>query len=70
MKKEKKIEEEVEASEPVKSNLQIFKESLVKTCLSSTSHGIPSIFRNEKWTLKIFWTILFLLAAGGAVYCE
>ncbi|CAF0984134.1 unnamed protein product [Brachionus calyciflorus] len=42
---------------------------ILKDCLeASTSHGIPSILRNENLFLKIMWTLFFLLSSGYCIY--
>ena len=48
----------------------LYKESLVKVCSESTSHGLPNIFRTENWILRIFWLMLFLGGSGAALYCK
>ena len=47
-----------------------FKESLVKVCSESTSHGLPNIFKTKNWIIRIFWLILFLGGSGAALYCK
>ena len=49
---------------------EVFKESLVKMCSESTSHGLPNMFRTENWIIRIFWLILFLCGSGVALYCK
>ena len=43
------------------SKITLIKKALIDTVLSSTSHGIPNIFRSNKTFLKVMWTILFLI---------
>ena len=49
---------------------EVFKESLVKMCSESTSHGLPNMFRTENLIIRIFWLILFLCGSGVALYCR
>jgi hypothetical protein len=53
-----------------KEIIDLCKESLVKVCSESTSHGLPNIFRTENWILRIFWLALFLGGSGAALYCK
>lgn len=50
------------------SNLkQKLKELSLAWILTSTSHGLPSIFRVDKIYLKIIWTILFLTSTSFCI---
>jgi hypothetical protein len=49
---------------------ELCKESLVKMCSESTSHGLPNMFRTENWAIRIFWLVLFLCGSGVALYCN
>lgn len=48
----------------------LFINTLRNSVENSTSHGIPSVLRSKSWILKIFWSILFLGALAGAIYCK
>ena len=50
--------------------IDLFKESLLKVCSESTSHGLPNIFRTKNWIIRIFWLIMFLGGSGAALYCK
>ena len=43
------------------SKIKLIKKAFIDTVLSSTSHGIPNIFRSNKTFFKVMWTILFIL---------
>ena len=47
-----------------------FKEAFVKICSESTSHGLPNIFRNDNWYVKIYWILPLLGGTGAAIYCK
>ena len=49
--------------------VDVFKESFVKVCTESTSHGLPNIFKTDNWIIKIFWLCLFMGGSGAALYC-
>jgi hypothetical protein len=51
------------------SVFDLFKESFIKVCTESTSHGLPNIFKTKNWIIRIFWLALFLAGSGGALYC-
>lgn len=44
------------------------KETVVEWCKSSTSHGLPNIFRNESYILKIIWLLCFCASTGYCFY--
>lgn len=48
------------------TKLKRIKQILNESAQNSTSHGIPNIFRNQNWFLKIIWLIAFLVSTG---YC-
>ena len=43
------------------------KNTLHDVVLSSTSHGLPNIFKSKRILLKIIWTLFFLISLG---YCS
>ena len=47
----------------------LFRESFVKVCTESTSHGLPNIFKTKNWAIRIVWLVLFLAGSGAALYC-
>jgi hypothetical protein len=55
----------------MKSNYQKskkLKNKAIELVLSSTSHGLPNIFRTERTSLKIMWFILFVAALSVGIY--
>ena len=48
----------------------LFKDSLQKICESSTSHGLPNMFRTKNWIIRAFWFLLFSGGSGAAIYCR
>ena len=55
----------------MKSNYQKskkLKNKAIELVLSSTSHGLPNIFRTERKSLKIMWFILFVVALSVGIY--
>ena len=50
--------------------VDLYKESLVKVCSESTSHGLPNNFRTKNWIIRSFWLVLFLCGSGAALYCK
>ena len=44
------------------------KKNIIELIESSTSHGIPNIFRNKHFPMKLIWLIFFLVSTGGCVY--
>ena len=40
------------------------KKKFIEWSISSTSHGYPHIFRNSRTSIKILWTICFIISAG------
>src|SRR4051812_18516562 len=43
------------------------KQLSLNLALSSTSHGLPNIFRTESRFLKVMWTVAFVLSSA---YCS
>lgn len=52
-----------------KSRTLEIKKIVIENIESSTSHGIPNIFRNKSITLKILWIISLMVSSGYCVYC-
>ena len=71
-----KIPREVWANTAVKTKslsskiIPAFKEAFVKMSSESTSHGLPNIFRNDNWFIKIFWVLPLLGGTAAAIYCK
>ena len=51
-----------------KSKKQKIIEKSIEIALSSTSHGIPNVFRAEKTILKLMWLLLFLAGTSVGIY--
>ena len=47
-----------------------FKDAFVKICSESTSHGLPNIFRNDNWFIKVYWILPLLGGSAAATYCK
>ncbi len=55
----------------MKSNYQKskkLKNKSIELVFSSTSHGLPDIFRTERTSLKIMWFTLFVAALSVGIY--
>lgn len=52
----------------MKNKFDQIKASLVELILSSTCHGLPSIFRTHRVFFKIMWILLFLFSSGFCSY--
>lgn len=51
-----------------KSKIEKIKTNLTELILSSTSHGIPSVFRTERTFFKIMWFIFFLVSLAIGIW--
>ncbi|RMZ96523.1 acid-sensing ion channel 5 [Brachionus plicatilis] len=52
-----------------KSKISNIKQIILENVETSTSHGIPNIFRSRNIILKILWTISVMGSFGYCVYC-
>ena len=50
------------------SKLERIKSTLLGLILSSTSHGLPSVFRAERLFFKIMWFIFFVISTSLGIY--
>ncbi len=63
------MDENNQKSQLNQSVFDLFRESFVKVCTESTSHGLPNVFKTKNWLIRILWLVLFLAGSGGALYC-
>ena len=59
------MEQKEQKKEKLSSKLR---ETVEEWCKSSTSHGLPNIFRNESYLLKMIWIVCFLASTGYCFY--
>ena len=65
----KMVDKNVAKVEERLSFVGIFTETFLTTCRESTANGLPNIFKNSNWAVKVFWAVLFGAGLGASVYC-
>ena len=60
--------EEKKEDESKKTLGEKVKETLYEWIMVSTSHGLPGVFRNKIYAIKIMWLLCFLASTGYCLY--
>ena len=47
---------------------EVIKNRLIEWSASSTAHGFPNIIKNKSKSLKLMWTICFLISLGSCTF--